>query len=82
MNLWSDLKLTISKVNADGSISIIQTSDSPVDNVEHIYTHLDPNSVYEMAVSEVQLQIKRCCDLRRVLADKIIYNCNSYNANL
>jgi hypothetical protein len=52
VNLWNDLKLTISKVNANGSVSVIQTSDSPVDNVEHIYTHLEPNSVYEMAVSE------------------------------
>ncbi len=51
MNLWNDLKLTLRKIDADGQISVIDTSDSPVDNVEHIYINLDPNSVYELAVS-------------------------------
>jgi hypothetical protein len=51
MNLWNDLKLTLRKIDADGNVSVVQISDSPVDNVEHIYITLEANSTYELAVA-------------------------------
>ncbi|MCE5341584.1 MAG: S8 family serine peptidase [Planctomycetaceae bacterium] len=51
MNLWNDLRLTLRKIDADGQISVADISDSPVDNVEHIYINLEPDSTYELTVS-------------------------------
>jgi hypothetical protein len=49
--LWTDLQLQLRAVDKDGKINLIDYSDSPVDNVEHIYVPLDPNTAYELVVS-------------------------------
>jgi len=51
LDLWSDLQLQLRAVDDDGQIRLIDYSDSPVDNVEHLYMLLDPNSTYELVVS-------------------------------
>lgn len=51
MNNWKDMQLTLRKVDATGQTSLVDFSDSPVDNVEHIYTNLDPNTTYQLTVS-------------------------------
>lgn len=48
---WADLQLQLWAIDADGRSRFIDYSNSPVDNVEHIYTDLDPNSEYEFVVS-------------------------------
>ncbi|MEN6386213.1 MAG: S8 family serine peptidase [Phycisphaerales bacterium] len=48
---WNDLQLTLRKIDADGNVILIDYSDSPIDNVEHIYKNLEANTVYELAVS-------------------------------
>ncbi len=49
---WADLQLEIWTVDANGRGQNVDFSNSPVDNVEHIWTTLDPNSEYEFAVSQ------------------------------
>lgn len=49
--LWTDLQLQVRAVDKNGQINLIDYSDSPVDNVEHLYTTLDPNTTYEIVVS-------------------------------
>jgi hypothetical protein len=48
---WADLQLELWAIDSDGRSRLIDYSNSPVDNVEHIYTVLDPNSEYEFVVS-------------------------------
>jgi hypothetical protein len=48
---WADLQLELWTVNAEGRNRLVDYSNSPVDNVEHIYTDLDPNSEYEFVVT-------------------------------
>jgi len=48
---WADLQLEVWAVDANGRNQVIDYSNSPVDNVEHVYTSLDPNSEYEIVVS-------------------------------
>ncbi len=48
---WADLQLELWAVDTDGRSRLIDYSNSPVDNVEHIYIVLDPNSEYEFVVS-------------------------------
>jgi hypothetical protein len=48
---WADLQLELWAVGVDGRGQLVDYSNSPVDNVEHIYTGLDPNSEYEFVVS-------------------------------
>ncbi|MBU1260483.1 MAG: S8 family serine peptidase [Planctomycetes bacterium] len=49
--LWTDLQLQLRTIDEDGRINPIDYSDSPVDNVEHLYVPLDPNTTYELVVS-------------------------------
>lgn len=51
LNLWKDLQVTLRKIDASGQITIVDFSDSPVDNVEHIYVTLEPDTTYELVVS-------------------------------
>ncbi len=51
LNLWSDLQLQLRSVNDKGEYKFVDYSDSPVDNVEHLYVPLDPNTTYEVVVS-------------------------------
>jgi hypothetical protein len=51
VNSWTDLQLTLRKIDAGGNVTITEISDSPVDNIEHIYTNLEPNTSYELVVS-------------------------------
>lgn len=48
---WADLQLELWVVDANGRGQLVDYSNSPVDNVEHIYTALDPNSEYEFVIS-------------------------------
>jgi hypothetical protein len=48
---WADLQLELWAIDADGRGRLVDYSNSPLDNVEHIYTDLDPNSEYEFVVS-------------------------------
>ena len=49
--LWTDLHLQLRAIDEDGKVRLIDYSDSPVDNVEHLYTALEPDTVYELVVS-------------------------------
>jgi hypothetical protein len=49
--LWTDLQLQLRTVDDNGQYRQIDYSDSPVDNVEHLYVPLDPNTTYELVVS-------------------------------
>ena len=49
--LWADLQLQLWAVDDSGRSELIDLSDSPVDNVEHIYVQLAPNTDYELIVS-------------------------------
>jgi hypothetical protein len=51
LNLWSDLQLQLWAINDKGAYRFIDYSDSPVDNVEHLYIPLDPDTTYELVVS-------------------------------
>ena len=51
MQKWADLQLKVVAVDANGRSQIVDYSNSPVDNVEHIYTSLDSNSIYEVVVT-------------------------------
>jgi hypothetical protein len=51
INLWSDLLLQLWAVDARGRYELADYSDSPVDNVEHLYTNLKSDMVYELVVS-------------------------------
>ncbi len=51
LNLWRDLQLQLWIINETGRSELVDYSDSPVDNVEHLYTPLDPNTTYELVVS-------------------------------
>jgi hypothetical protein len=48
---WADLQLELWAVDANGRSQLVDYSNSPVDNVEHIYTDLEPNSEYEFVVA-------------------------------
>ena len=48
---WADLQLELWAVDAGGSIKLLDYSNSPVDNVEHIYFVLEPNVEYEFVVA-------------------------------
>ncbi|MCX5634131.1 MAG: S8 family serine peptidase [Phycisphaerae bacterium] len=48
---WADLQLELWVVDANGRGQLVDYSNSSVDNVEHIYTALDPNSEYEFVIS-------------------------------
>ena len=48
---WADLQLELWAIDADGSIKLVDYSNSPVDNVEHIYFALEPNVEYEFVVA-------------------------------
>lgn len=48
---WADLQLELWEIDADGRNQLVDYSGSPVDNVEHIYTDLEPNSEYEFVIS-------------------------------
>lgn len=48
---WADLQLELWKIDRSGNRVLIDYSDSPVDNVEHIYTGLEPNAEYEFVVA-------------------------------
>ena len=49
--LWTDLQLQLRAVDDNGQYRLIDYSDSPVDNVEHLHVPLDPNTTYELVVS-------------------------------
>ncbi|PKL49306.1 MAG: hypothetical protein CVV39_03090 [Planctomycetes bacterium HGW-Planctomycetes-1] len=49
--LWTDLQLQLRTIDDDGQIKLIDYSDSPIDNTEHLYTPLVPNTTYELVVS-------------------------------
>ncbi|OHB55367.1 MAG: hypothetical protein A2Y12_11700 [Planctomycetes bacterium GWF2_42_9] len=51
MDLWNDFQLSLRKINKNGEAEVVDYSDSPVDNVEHIYFSLEPNTTYELVVS-------------------------------
>ncbi|HBG26872.1 MAG: hypothetical protein A2Y10_07600 [Planctomycetes bacterium GWF2_41_51] len=51
LNLWKDLQLVLRRIDSNGQMIVTDVSDSPVDNVEHIYVPVEPNSVYELVVS-------------------------------
>jgi hypothetical protein len=48
---WADLQIELWRVNADGSVKLVDYSNSPVDNVEHIYFSLESNIEYEFVVT-------------------------------
>ncbi len=49
--LWTDLHLQLRKVDEVRRGVLIDYSDSGVDNVEHLYTPLEPDTAYELVVS-------------------------------
>lgn len=50
MDLWNDLRLSLRRIDADGNVNVVDMSDSPVDNIEHIYIDVEPNGTYELVV--------------------------------
>lgn len=54
LNLWKDLQLVLRKIDSNNETIIADMSDSPVDNIEHISVAVEPNSVYELVVSNSQ----------------------------
>lgn len=52
--LWqnlADLQLELRKIDQQGEQIVVDFSDSPVDNVEHIYLKLEPNMAYRLVIS-------------------------------
>ncbi|MDP1995000.1 MAG: hypothetical protein Q8K40_07115, partial [Ignavibacteria bacterium] len=43
--------LELWKVDEQGGQMIVDVSDSPVDNVEHIYLKVEPNTEYRLVIS-------------------------------
>jgi len=51
LSLFSNLQLQLWTIDSAGRSKLVDYSDSPVDNIEHIYVPLDPNAAYELVVS-------------------------------
>jgi hypothetical protein len=51
LSLFSNLQLQLWAIDGEGRSELVDYSDSPVDNVEHLYVSLDPDTVYELVVS-------------------------------
>ena len=52
--LWqscADMRLELWKIDAQGNQTPVDFSDSPVDNVEHLYSSLEQNTYYKLVVS-------------------------------
>ncbi|MBN1787885.1 MAG: S8 family serine peptidase [Sedimentisphaerales bacterium] len=47
----ADLRLELWTIDAAGGNKLVDYSDSPVDNVEHLYVELDPNTEYQLVIS-------------------------------
>jgi hypothetical protein len=52
LKYWADLRLELWAVDSAGSSRLVDYSNSPVDNVEHIYFALEPNTEYQLVVSQ------------------------------
>jgi hypothetical protein len=52
--LWqnlADFQLELWKIDQQGGQILVDVSDSPVDNVEHIYLKVEPNTEYRLVIS-------------------------------
>jgi hypothetical protein len=49
---WADLQLELRKIDSTGNQELVDYSDSPIDNVELIYTNIEPNTEYKLVVSQ------------------------------
>ncbi|MDD5134837.1 MAG: S8 family serine peptidase [Phycisphaerae bacterium] len=47
----ADLQIELWKTEAGGNQELVDYSDSPVDNIEHLYTNIEPNTEYKLVVS-------------------------------
>jgi hypothetical protein len=48
---WADLQLELRKIDNAGNQELVDYSDSPVDNVELLYTDIEPNTEYKLVIS-------------------------------